>query len=276
MSDYIATPADGVCWITGASSGIGFELSKTLAARGWTIYGTARSAEDLAALEAACAGLKGRVIAKPGDVTDRDALSRIVEEIEADRPIALAILNAGVYLPMTADAFDPTAFDKSFAVNLGGTVNGLAPLVPRMMARRSGHLVIVSSVAGYGGLPTSAPYGATKAGLTNLASSLKFDLDRAGVRISVVNPGFVDTPATRKNPFPMPFLMDVDKAAVRFADRLEKPGFEITFPRRFTYLLKIINLLPYWAYFPLVAGGTGWNKRPLEGPAADTPAPKAD
>lgn len=261
MSDYIARPDDGAAWITGASSGIGRALTVRLVRAGWTVVGTARSADELAELEAELSDFAGAFIAEPGDVTDRERMAEIVDRSERGKGISLAVLNAGVYIPMTADEFSLEAFDKSFAVNLSGTVNCLAPLVPRMIERRRGHIALMASVAGYGGLPTSAPYGSTKAGLINLAESLKFDLDLHNVRISVVNPGFVDTPATRKNPFPMPFLMDVEDAAERLADRLGKPGFEITFPRRFAYLLKLVNILPYGAYFAAVNRITGWSKR---------------
>ena len=261
MSDYIARPEHGAAWITGASSGIGRALTLRLVRSGWTVVGTARSAEELAAIGAELADLPGSFTAEPGDVTDRDRMTDIVDRIDRERGIALAVLNAGVYLPMTADEFSVQTFDTSFAVNLTGTVNCLAPLVPRMIAHKRGHIALMASVAGYGGLPTSAPYGATKAGLINLAESLKFDLDLHDVRISVVNPGFVDTPATRKNPFPMPFLIDVEDAAARLEHRLGKPGFEITFPRRFAYLLKLLNILPYGAYFAIINRMTGWSKR---------------
>ena len=140
-----------------------------------------------------------------------------------------------------------------------GVVNCLAPLVPELMARKMGHVVIVSSVTGYGGLPHAAAYGPTKAALINLAECLKFDLDRAGVQISVVCPGFVDTPATAANPFPMPFLMPSNLAAQRIIAGIQEGSFEITFPRRFTYILKFINMLPYRAYFFLVKRFTGWS-----------------
>ena len=116
---------------------------------------------------------------------------------------------------------------------------------------------MVSSVAGYRGLPTSAYYGATKAALINLTESLKFDLDRLGVTIQLVSPGFVKTPLTDKNEFKMPFLMTVEDAAERLAHGLAGSGFEITFPKRFTSILKVLRCLPYRLYFPLVARMTG-------------------
>lgn len=255
MSPRSSRPADGVAWVTGASSGIGRALALHLAREGWTVHATARSAEALAALAAESGG---RIVAAPGDVTDPAAMAALVAGIEARAPIALAVLNAGIYLPVRGEALDRDDFARTFAVNLDGTVNALLPLLDAMKPRRAGQVAIVSSVTGYGGLPTSAAYGASKAALINLAESLKFDLDRLGIRIQVVNPGFVETPATAQNAFPMPALMKVDEAAARIVRGLAGSGFEITFPRRFTYVLKALGLLPYRLYFPLVARITGW------------------
>lgn len=240
-------------WITGASSGIGRAVALAYARAGATVAVSARSAEALAAL-AAEPEAGGRIRPYPVDVTDRAATRDVVARIEAALgPIELAILNAGTHEPVDARAFDAAVFDRLFAVNLGGTINGLAAILPRLVERRSGHVALVASVAGYAGLPTAAAYGATKAAMINLAEALKFDLDPAGVRVSLVNPGFVRTPLTDKNPFTMPALMEVDDAARALVRGLAGGGFEVTFPRRFTYVLKLIRLLPYRWYFPLMA-----------------------
>ena len=254
-------PRPGVAWITGASSGIGAALARRLAADGWTVAATARDEAALAELATTASG-PGGVHAMPGDVTDPAAMERLVERIEAELgPLDLAVLNAGVYLPVDGANLDRALFERSIAVNLNGTVNTLIPVVAAMRPRRTGRIAVVSSVAGYRGLPTSAAYGATKAGLINLVESLKFDLDRLGIRVQLVTPGFVDTPATRANPFPMPHLVSVEAAAERIAAGLAGEGFEITFPRRFTFQLKFLRMLPYALYFPLVARATGWAKR---------------
>lgn len=258
---FVPTPADGPVWITGASSGIGRALALELAKRGFRVVASARSAAELDALAAAS---DGRITAVPLDVTDEQASLDAVAAIEAAHgPIAVAVLNAGVYLPVRALPFETAKFRKSFDVNLMGTVNGLAAVIPPMVARRKGQIWITSSVAGYGALPTSAAYGATKAGLINLAGSLALDLKLADVHIGVINPGFVDTPATAKNPFEMPFIIPVDEAARRIADGFGKPRFEITFPRRFALILKALNLLPYDTYLKLVFKGTKWGERTL-------------
>jgi NAD(P)-dependent dehydrogenase (short-subunit alcohol dehydrogenase family) len=256
-------PLAGPVWITGASSGIGRAVAEQLRDRGFTVAVTARDAEALAALAAAPARNGGRIVACPGDVTDAPRMADIVAAIEGELgPLSLAILNAGVYIPVAADApLTVAPFETSFAVNLNGTVNALVPVLNLMRPRRRGHIVVVASVAGYSGLPTSAAYGATKAGLINLAESLKFDLDTLGIRIQLVSPGFVDTPATKNNPFPMPHLMQVDDAAAALIDGLSSDAFEITFPRRFTWQLKLLRMLPYSLYFRLIARSTGWDKR---------------
>ena len=176
-------------------------------------------------------------------------MARVVGEIEAQGPLALAILNAGVYLPMRAQAFDAARARKTFDVNLGGVVNALDPAMKAMIARGSGHLAITASVAGYGGLPQAAAYSASKAGLIAMAESLALDLIDLGVRISVINPGFVETEATAVNDFEMPFLMQPEEAAKRIADGLARPGFEIAFPGRFVWFLRILNRLPNQLYF---------------------------
>ena len=264
MVDFNARPSDGIAWITGASSGIGAALSRQLAREGYTVIATARGEEALQELADAVGVAGGRVLPMPADVTDAVAMQAVLDRIVAEHGApALAVFNAGVFLPMHGEALDAGAFRKSFDVNLNGVVNGLVPAIASMKAAGRGQVAIVSSVTGYGGLPTSAAYGATKAALTNMAESLKFDLDKMNIRIQIVHPGFVDTPATRENDFAMPALMKVEDAAGRIAQGLKGRGFEITFPKRFTYALKFLGLLPYPLYFAAINRFTGWKKRPL-------------
>ncbi|MBM3526439.1 MAG: SDR family NAD(P)-dependent oxidoreductase, partial [Alphaproteobacteria bacterium] len=142
-------------------------------------------------------------------------------------------------------------------VNLMGVVNCLAPVLASMRARRAGHIAIVASVAGYGGLPTAAAYGASKAALINMAESLKLDCDRLGLKLQLVNPGFVKTPLTDRNEFQMPFLMPIEDAVSALIAGLDSDRFEITFPRRFAFLMKLVNLLPYPGYFAALRRITG-------------------
>lgn len=250
------SPTDGIAWVTGASTGIGRAVALRLAADGWRVAATARGHDGLAALVADAPS--GRIRSYPGDISDPGAMAALVTRIEAENgPIALALLNAGIYEPVTAATFTAEAAARTMTVNWIGTVNCLAPVMAAMRARKAGQIAVSSSVAGFGGLPNSSIYSASKAALTKLAEGLKFDLDREGVLIQVIHPGFVKTPATDRNDFPMPFLMSVDDAADRIVRGLRATSFEITFPRRFSYGLKLLNMLPYAAYFRLVARGTG-------------------
>ena len=253
----IMTPQHGCAWITGASSGIGAALAQELAARGWTVAISARRQSELDTIAAP----HKHIHAYACDVTDRMAMSKIAAAIEAEHgPIALAVLNAGIYLPTNLPEFDADLFDRSFEVNLGGVVNGLNALVPGMVARSEGHISFVASVTGYGGLGTSAAYGATKAALLNMAESLAMDLKSNGVHVSSIAPGFVRTPATDSNEFPMPFIIEAAAAAKRIADGLAKNKTHIAFPKRFTFLLRLINLLPRGLYVKLVGKVTSPNK----------------
>ncbi|OWV88740.1 oxidoreductase [Rhizobium sp. N122] len=263
MRDFIARPEHGIVWITGASSGIGRALALKLAAEGYKVAVTARRHEKLVELQAEARGLSGSIVVLDGDVTDAEDMEHIMASIEYQHgTLAMAILNAGVYLPVHAEDMNRADFEKSFAVNLSGVVNCLLPAIGHMKTKGQGQIAIVSAVNGYGGLPTGAAYGATKAALINMAESLKFDLDKIGIRIQLVSPGFVDTPATRKSAFPTPALIPVEEAAREIAAGLKTQAFEITFPKRFATMVKLARLLPYGAYFPLVNRVTGWRERP--------------
>jgi len=259
---YRASPNDGVAWVTGASSGIGRGTALELARRGYTVIATARRLPDLETLVTEAFGLPGKVIPEIGDVTDAEGMVALVDRIEREHgEIVLAFLNAGIYFPLRAHPFDAEGFRKTFDVNVYGTINGLAALLPGMAARKRGQIGLNASVAGYGGLPRAGAYSGSKAALIAMAESLKFDTDLLGITLQVVNPGFVETPLTALNDHPMPFLMKLDDASRRICDGFETGGFEITFPRRFAFILKAINLLPYSLYFGLVAKMTGWGDK---------------
>ena len=216
-----------------------------MAADGWHVAVSARRADALADVVNEASGLKGRIKAYPLDVTDRAAVAATVASIERDfGQIDQAVLNAGTHQPVAAASLDAGAFRTLIELNLMGTAHCLEAVLPAMIARRGGSIAIVASVAGYHGLPSAAAYGMTKAGLINLAQSLKPELDGYGVHMQIVNPGFVRTPLTDKNTFPMPFLMEPDKAAEAFYRGLRSTRFEIIFPRRLAYLLKILDMLP--------------------------------
>ena len=241
-------------WITGASMGIGAALARRLARDGAEVIASARSAERLAALAASGAG---RIVAWPLDITDHAAVREAVTRIEAEHgPLDVAVLNAGTHRPVAAAEFTADGLRDLIEINVMGTAACLEALMPRMIARGRGRIAVVASVAGYRGLPTSAYYGATKAALINLAELLRFDLARAGVTMQLIDPGFVKTPLTDRNEFPMPFLISAELAADRIASGLRSRRFEIAFPRRFVWMLKLLRCLPYALYFPLVGRST--------------------
>jgi NAD(P)-dependent dehydrogenase (short-subunit alcohol dehydrogenase family) len=235
-------PADGCAWITGASSGIGRGLALRLAAAGWTVVASARSAAELQSMASGNDGIR----AAPLDATGEAAVMQTVADIERQvAPIALAVLNAGTHLPVRAASLAVADFRRLIDINLLGTVNCLAAVLPPMLARKRGQIAVVASVAGYRGLPTAAAYGMTKAGLIVMAEALKPELDALGIKLQIVNPGFVRTPLTERNAFAMPFIMDLDDAVEAFYRGLQGPRFEIVFPRTLAYLMKVLRLLPY-------------------------------
>lgn len=257
MSQFTATPKDGAIWITGASEGIGKAVAEKFAREGFAVYASARSADKLEDLASRDFG-SGKIIALPLDVTDREANKRAVSQIvEEAGALAAVILNAGTFVPVRGKALDLEAFDFTIDVNVHGVLNGLAPAVDAMKEKGQGQIAVVSSVAGYGGLPKNAAYGISKAGLINMCESLKFDFERMNIKLQVICPGFIDTPLTKKNDFPMPFLMDVDDAAQRVIDGMSTNRFEIVFPKRLGFILKFVNLWWYPVYFWLVRKTTG-------------------
>jgi NAD(P)-dependent dehydrogenase (short-subunit alcohol dehydrogenase family) len=244
---FRARPEAGVIWVTGASSGIGRAVALELVKRGFRVAATARRKAELYELVQASAG---RIAAFPGDVTDREAMAAIVYEIEAAHgPITLAFLNAAVYFPVERDVFDADVVERTFAINIGGTANCLAPLLPCMKKRGYGQIAINASLAGYAGLPDSMAYGSSKAAAIYMAEALKLTYQPEGLTIQVVCPGFVRTPMTDQNDYAMPLLMDDHVAARIICDGFLRAGFEITFPRRLAWSFKAARLLPYPLYF---------------------------
>lgn len=248
-----ARPQDGIAWVTGASAGIGRALALRLAGQGFRVAVTARRADALHALAAEAPGL----CAYPGDVTDAARMAEIVNSIERDEgPIALAVLNAGVYDPAERAGFSREKVWRTIEANLGGAVACLDPLLPPMLARGRGQIALVASLAGYGGIPGSLAYGSAKAAMITMAEALALTYADAGLTIQVVNPGFVATAMTAANDYPMPFMMSPEAAATRIAAGLARGGFEIVFPRRLVWPMKLAGLLPYPVWLKLMAGAT--------------------
>lgn len=253
----------GVHWITGASSGIGRALALALARAGASVAATARRAAALESLAQDAADASGRIRAYPADVTDGEAMAQTVAAIEHDLgPIRRAVLNAGIYGRQRSRDFAAAGYRKVFAVNVVGVANGIEALLPRMRGR-GGEIWLMGSLSAYRGLPEAAPYGASKAALLSMAESLAPFLARHDVRLHIISPGFVRTPMTAGNRFPMPLLMDADKAAAIILRGLRGKRFEIAFPTRLAWTMKLARCLPaaWWFALERLAITAGRNKK---------------
>lgn len=239
-------------WLIGASSGIGEATAKALMQRGARLALSSRNRDALTVVA------DGKAHVAVADITDRTSLAAAFDEVRAALgDIDLAIVNAGTHRPVRAWELDAAAAERLVQVNLVGAINASALLAPYFAARGSGRLAVTASVAGYGGLPTGLVYGATKAALINFAETLYLDLAPKGVAVHLINPGFVKTPLTDLNEFSMPALIGSEEAAEEILAGIERGEFEIHFPKRFTRSLKLLKLLPYRWYFPLVHRITG-------------------
>lgn len=248
--------AGRTAWLVGASSGIGRALGSALHARGARVVVSARKAEALNAFVVEHPG----ALALPLDATDLPAVKAATQQILATGGLDCMVYCAGHYREMTATAFDLPDMLRHCQINYEGALHVLDAVLPHFLARSkagtpdspgrfSGHISLISSVAGYRGLPKSLAYGPTKAALINLAETLYLDLHEQGIGVSLINPGFVDTPLTKQNKFTMPALISTDEAAQEILQGWQKGEFEIHFPKRFTYVMKLLQLLPYRASF---------------------------
>ena len=235
-------------WIIGASTGIGAATAAALHALGAQVIVSARKVPALEAF----ALQHPTSTALPLDVTDRAAVHTATQSLLAQGPLDCVMYCAGHYNAMRATAMDVDDMQRHLAVNYSGALYVLEAIVPSMVSRKSGHISLVGSVAGYSGLPNSLAYGPTKAALINLAETLYLDLHRLGVGVSIINPGFVETPLTANNAFDMPALLTPAQAAQHIVQGWAGGAFEIHFPKRFTLWLKLLRLLPYRLYFALV------------------------
>lgn len=243
-----------VVWIVGASSGIGWATARALHHQGAQVVVSARGADGLDAFVAAHPGAR----ACPVDVTDALAVARVAAELQTLYPqLDSVVYCAGHYRDMRVPTFDLVELNRHWTVNYQGALHVLQAVLPWLRRQRHGHISLVSSVAGFRGLPKSLAYGPTKAALINLAETLYIDLRNEGVGVSVVNPGFVATPLTAQNNFPMPALMTPDAAAQAMLAGWRRGAFEIDFPKRFTVWMQLLRRLPSRPYFALVGRYTG-------------------
>lgn len=236
-------------WVIGASTGIGLASAQLMVDLGARVAFSARSMDKLLAATASAP----RAIAVPLDVTDHATVKAAGARIVAEwGGLDLVLVVAGGYNEMRADAFDLQAANDLIDLNLRGVFNCLDVVLPVLLKQGAGALGLVSSVAGYGGLPKALVYGPTKAALINLSECLYFDLQPKGIGVYQINPGFVETPLTAGNDFEMPALMSPEAAAQAIVAGIERGHFHIHFPKRFTNGLRFARLLPYRLYFWLV------------------------
>lgn len=240
-------------WLVGASTGIGRALAEQLHALGATVIVSARKMDALQAFADQHPGS----IALSLDVSDGPAVKAAAEAAMAAGPLDLVCYCAGHYHAMRATAIDLPDLLRHHEVNTVGALHVLAAITPAMVARGQGHISLVSSVAGFRGLPQSLAYGPTKAALINLAETLYLDLQPHGLGVSVINPGFVETPLTAQNEFHMPALITPETAAQAIVQGWARGEFDVHFPKRFTRLMKLLRLLPYPLYFAVVRRITG-------------------
>jgi NAD(P)-dependent dehydrogenase (short-subunit alcohol dehydrogenase family) len=243
-------PRDRHAWLIGASSGMGLEVGRLLATQGWAVT---LSARDQGRLESAAGEIGAACRAL--DVTEPAMVADAAAELFANRPPTLVMVNAGDYEPMPIDDYDTALFARLNAVNYLGPVNVLGAVLPLMRDHGGGEILLNASAAGLRGLPRSAPYSAPKAATIHLAEALRPEAARWGIRLRVINPGFVRSRLTDKNRFTMPGLMDAPAAARRIVAGIGGSGFEISFPRRLIWPLQLLRCLPYGLYFRLVERG---------------------
>ncbi len=243
-----------VVWLIGASTGIGRATAALLHAQGAQVVVSARNANALQAFELAHPGSAGIAF----DATDRSAFASAAQQVVARfGRIDLALYSAGYYKAMRATQFDLDEALRHQEVNYVGALHMLDAVLPVLLRQKAGHVSVVSSVAGYRGLPNSLAYGPTKAALINLAQTLYMDLQPLGIGTSVINPGFVETPLTAQNEFAMPALLTPEQAAQEILKGWAQGKFEIHFPKRFTLWLKALTHLSDGLYFRAIRRSTG-------------------
>lgn len=241
----------GVAWIIGGGSGIGAAVTRLLADQGWTVAISGRRMEKLEDVARANSAIRPYQL----DVTDSDAIAATIKAVVSDLGrIDLFIFGAAAWQPMDVGDYAFDKFEKVVDTNYFGLLRIADPLIKQMEAQGGGHFAAIASVAGYFGLPRSAAYSSTKAGIINLLETMRSELKPKNITVRMIAPGFVKSELTDKNDFPMPFLMETDDAAKRIVDGLtQSDRFEIAFPRRMVWLMKTVRWLPYPVFFWLTS-----------------------
>ena len=242
-----------VIWITGASSGIGKALSIKFAQEGWIVAASARREGLLQELTK----IDQNIHSFPLDVTNPEQCKKIFEDIKNKfNNIEISIFGTGIHDPNSEKKFNLDKIREIMEVNYFGTMNSINSVYDYYNDKKSGQISIISSVAGYRGLPAAGAYCASKSALTSFTESLRFEMMKKNVRVSLVSPGFIKTPMTDQNDFPMPMIKSPEFAAEQiYIGLTKKTGFEIHFPKAFTFFLKFLRILPYPIYFKLIDMG---------------------
>ena len=242
-----------IIWITGASSGIGKALSIKFAENGWIVAASARRENLLNELKQ----INQNIYPFPLDVTEIENCKTVAKKIlEQFKNIDICVFGTGMHDPKSEKTFNLKKIREIMEVNYFGTMNSINSIYEYFSEKKSGQISIISSVAGYRGLPAAGAYCASKAALTSFAESLNFDMLKKNVRVSLISPGFIKTPMTDQNDFPMPMIKSPEFAAKEiYTGLIKKKGFEIHFPKAFTFMMKILSMLPSSIYFKIVEKG---------------------
>ena len=240
-------------WITGASSGIGKALAIKFANEGWQVAASARRENLLKELSNQYTNIQSF----PLDVTDSDKCKSVFKDIvDKFENIEICVFGTGIHDPQSEKKFNLEKIKKIMEVNFFGTMNSINSVYDYFGKRKVGQISIISSVAGYRGLPAAGAYCASKSALTSFAESLHFEMKRKNVRVSLISPGFIKTPMTDQNDFPMPMIKSPEFAADQIYNGLiKKSGFEIHFPKVFTFFMKFLRILPNSIYFRFLEKG---------------------
>ena len=242
-----------VIWITGASSGIGKAVAIKFAENGWTVAASARREKLLNELKQ----INENIHPFPLDVTDIEQCKMVFKDIiKKFKDVEISVFSTGIHDPKSEKEFNLEKIRKIMEVNYFGTMNSINSVYNYYNDKKSGQISIVSSVAGYRGLPAAGAYCASKSALTSFAESLHFEMKRKNVRVTLVSPGFIKTPMTDQNDFPMPMIKSPEFAAEKiYTGLVKKKGFEIHFPKAFTFIMKLLSILPSGIYFKIVEKG---------------------
>ena len=248
-----------IIWITGASSGIGKALAVKFAENGWKVAASARRENLLNELR----NINQNIYPYPLDVTKIEkCISTAKSIIQEQGGIDICVFGTGMHDPKSEKRFNLDKIREIMEINYFGTINSINSVYDYFSEKKNGQLSIISSVAGYRGLPAAGAYCASKSALISYTESLYFDLKRKNIKVSIICPGFIKTPMTDQNDFPMPMLKSPEFAANKiYAGLIHKNNFEIHFPKSFTFLMKVIQILPNWLYFGAINLGNKYMKR---------------